>query len=412
MRGTFPEWYSPDDSTLKTVVAGGVIALDANILHHLYRLGGQQRDKVLSVLTHDEVRSRLWLPYQAGLEYHRNRLKSAYDQSEVYKKLNKEIAKHKGQIRTLIEGQISDPDVRSTALATLGEAFTTLSNRLTELGSEHVIDYQEVRQSDPVRNTLDNIFRDEGQIGTEPTSETLAARINDATKRYQKKIPPGYMDASGPGKKDNPEGDFLIWGELLDHAETDNRPLLFVTNDEKEDWYALDAAGQIVGPRPELLVEMRQRSAHPYHQTTLTGFLRLAKKYLNVQVDDATIDRVDATIEVPSIRVEAKFSATGKLESVVQVDGDGIPQPNLSSPPPAAVVHGMLTDVLQKLEPGTRAYEEISSKVRSIELGTLPDTPDMQLTWELIRYVATHSTPVTEELDQIIDVAGSARRPD
>jgi hypothetical protein len=88
------------------------------------------------------------------------------------------------------------------------------------------------------------------------------------------RIPPGYADEK---KKDDPTGDYIIWSELLSHAKTSKRPLLFVTGDKKEDWYRPTVRGRSIGPRVELIAEMRDASeCQLYHQVPLDLFLYLA----------------------------------------------------------------------------------------------------------------------------------------
>ncbi|MGW4847884.1 PIN-like domain-containing protein [Nocardia brasiliensis] len=303
--------------TLRAVLATGTIALDANVFHHLYRLGDQQRQQVLAVLAHDKICERLWLPYQAGLEYQRNRLSNAYDQSRVYIKLAEEVSKHGRQISTEFQNNISDPDVRIIPTTTLEKLIESLRAELLDLSKKHVVDFETARKDDPVRAALDALFDTPDKIGTKPDDAKLKGLLTECSKRYAQRIPPGYKDAEGPNKKPNPEGDYLIWRELLDLAHAIDRPLLFVTNDEKEDWYQRSSDGRIIGPRPELRAEMRSRSTHPYHQTTLTGFLRLVEQFLGLKVDQSTINQVDATIQAPSIFISSAEESYRYTESVI-----------------------------------------------------------------------------------------------
>ncbi len=73
-----------------------------------------------------------------------------------------------------------------------------------------------------------------GKVG--PYSEEDLEKIyEDAEKRFILKQPPGYEDV----KKTVPEryGDVVLWFQLIDYAKSLERPLIFVTDDEKEDWW-------------------------------------------------------------------------------------------------------------------------------------------------------------------------------
>ncbi|WP_254190038.1 PIN-like domain-containing protein [Nocardia noduli] len=317
MRHAYPEWYTPAEKVLKHVFLSGVIALDANILHHLYRLGDEQRHQVLTVLGNDRIRPRLWLPYQVGLEYQRNRLRNAYDQTRVFSELSDEVSKAGRAVKSKFENQISDPEVRKAPIKLLEESIQKLQSELKVLGEKHVVEFEKIGSDDPIRAAIDDLFDSPDSIGARPDAAVLGLRIAESAKRYLKRIPPGYKDTEGQNKKPNPEGDYLIWCELLDHAEKMDKPLLFVTNDEKEDWYLRAPDGKVIGPRPELRAEMATRTNHPYHQTTLTGFLRLADRLLSIQVDPSTIDQVDATVSTPRPIFTAANYASAYESSVI-----------------------------------------------------------------------------------------------
>ncbi|WLF51490.1 hypothetical protein [Rhodococcus opacus] len=60
-------------------------------------------------------------------------------------------------------------------------------------------------------------------------------------------------------------------------------------NDAKKDWYRFDARDNPIGARPELTIEMGERTEHPYHQVTLNQFLRHAQTYFGADVDENTL---------------------------------------------------------------------------------------------------------------------------
>ena len=71
--------------------------------------------------------------------------------------------------------------------------------------------------------------------------------------------PPGYADAKKPDEERY--GDLIIWYEMLDLAAEGQLPILFVTEDAKEDWWWI-ADGERIGPREEIVHEMWARAGH------------------------------------------------------------------------------------------------------------------------------------------------------
>lgn len=281
MDSVLPEWYHHDDDTLKLILTTGTIALDANVLLDLYRVGNDQRTEIFAVL--ETVGSRLFVPYQAALEFQSNRLTVASGNETIFNNLTEGLRPKPADLNA-----IRDRALRGQVKQLFDETFETFSMRLDEIRSEHTVRFEDVRADDAVRRRLDELLAD-GCVGQRPAVGELERRRQEAVKRLKDHTPPGFKDE----KKGDSSGDYLIWAELLEHAKDQQRPLLFVTNDEKADWYREPVRGQAIGPRTELVAEMRGvLPDHPYHQVNLGSLLALAKVHLHVPVDDSTISAV------------------------------------------------------------------------------------------------------------------------
>lgn len=299
-RSTFSEWYSPDEQTIADIISNGTIALDTNVLLSLYRISAVARQDLLRLLGDDRIRPRLFIPYQVGLEYHRRRVSVAIDQNVGYKNLQARIEKVRSALSELTvkdaDNDIRDNQVRDelnaateTAAKTTNLALDKLASKVKEIQNTHVIADKQLAAADPVRDALEELFADTGQVGTKLADDELEARKKEATKRYETETPPGYEDVS---EKDDPSGDYLIWRELLERAAAKPGPILFVTNDKKPDWYAKDKNKRILGPRVELRAEMAAVTTHPYHQTPLNSFLHLVEKHLDLALSKETVEQV------------------------------------------------------------------------------------------------------------------------
>jgi PIN like domain len=283
MRSVLPEWYAPDNEALELILTTGTIALDANVLLDLYRVGRDQRDEILAVLR--EVGARLWVPYQAALEFQRNRLPVVAATELGYEKIVGDLRK----LRDTAVQSVRDPALRNEIERSFVHSFTSFEKKLAKLREEHTIRLEDARTSDPVREALDELLVGDS-VGRPPSEDELAQRRRDAATRLSEGVPPGRGDS----RKPDSSGDYLIWAELLARAKDANCPVLFVTNDEKKgDWYS-EFHGQTIGPLPALVAEMAKVSKHSYHQTTLDGFLRLANRFLGASVKSATIETVEA----------------------------------------------------------------------------------------------------------------------
>jgi hypothetical protein len=103
-------------------------------------------------------------------------------------------------------------------------------------------------------------------------------------------------------------GDFFIWKELLEHAKEQKRPLIFVTDDQKEDWWQ-QVKGRTLGPRPELISEFQEHSGQMFHMYLPDRFLEWASKQRGEEVKPAAISEV-RELQFKAVPVEAKSTAS------------------------------------------------------------------------------------------------------
>lgn len=303
MKDSFPEFYRPDDDELRQFVTEAVVVPDANVLLGLYRLSSQQRNDILNVLA--AVNERLWIPYQVGLEYQRNRLQVLVGQAGLYDSLIDLTPKADlDTLRKKLDGLADLPvEVRAEAAELLephsqrlAEVVDQYRAAATALRDAHVVSREQGFTSDPVRERLDELFN--GRVGPPPGSDKdLEDRVAEGQRRAEKKIPPGYEDKG----KDSPErraGDYLLWQQILDKAATDERRFLFVTSDVKDDWFQKHGK-KIIGPRPELVVESQKysKAGAGYFQVTLSDFLELANAHLRTEVPPETIQKTSSLVE-------------------------------------------------------------------------------------------------------------------
>lgn len=290
MRDVFPEFYPPGRDVEKRFITTGTVVVDANVLLSLYRLSEAQRNETLTVF--ETIADRLWIPYQVGLEYQRNRLAVIREQAGYYDTLVKLPGiRDSARLRKELDGAQLPEEVKDEARTLLDDLAQSLQDAVAEyviaakaIRDKHIVTASQGLRDDPVRKRLDAIFK--GKVGSVPDPAERWERIALATERRAKETPPGYKDDKGSDELN--AGDYLLWAEILDHAAADfMKPHLLVTNDVKEDWYDKFTKG----PRVELTREFHAQNGSGYHQVTLEGFLRLAKEYLSADVDEATIEK-------------------------------------------------------------------------------------------------------------------------
>ncbi|MET7287742.1 PIN domain-containing protein [Streptomyces sp. NPDC005573] len=283
MREVFGEYYSPNDEEYKKFLTSGLIVLDANVLLAPYRLDSEARNQVFELLY--SLRERIWVPYQTGWEFFQNRPNVLSGEDKVYRDLEKPLEDAKGKIEAHLKSLAGHPVVTDDEKVRLIRYLEDAISLVSRLSTNRDEKLENALRSDSVLQKWESILV--GRIGAEPSMEVRSTREEAAAERYKKSQPPGYRDE---GKKDNQYGDALLWLELLDHIDGSGTPVLMITNDVKEDWYRRQS-GRTIGPRVELVREMRDHGS-PYYQQRLAAFLERASTLLAKPVSEEAVEQV------------------------------------------------------------------------------------------------------------------------
>lgn len=144
---------------------------------------------------------------------------------------------------------------------------------------KHLKDYKNALQNiqkgingwnwfDPVTCLYSEIFKKDNIFESNQTDEELAKEFQE---RMQHDIPPGNKDKS---KDENAIGDFLIWKCILEIAKLHNQDVVFVTNDEKNDWM-LKGNKKSISPRFELVDEFYRITKKRFTCLNFADFLEI-----------------------------------------------------------------------------------------------------------------------------------------
>lgn len=280
MRDLFPGYYQPTKQEFQKLWAEAVFSFDANVLLNLYRFTEDSRTILLNVL--GKIKDRVWLTYQAAQEFHDNRCEVAMGQPRIY-----------GEIVTILENAIKEIEKRFRRIHLFRDtelSKTVVSDLKVLVGKMYVMKkkHPNYEENDILQEFLAGLFQ--GKVGSPYSVEEFDSKCREAAKRFEKKIPPGYEDdgdKSKPGQKRF--GDAIIWFQLMDHAKTISKPIIFLTDDDKDDWW-LRVNGKRIGPRPELLQEFLHETKQRCHIYSTDLFLELARSYLDVAIEQKTID--------------------------------------------------------------------------------------------------------------------------
>lgn len=281
MKDLFPGYYKPTDEEFKSLWEKGIFVFDTNFLLDLYRYSEQTCTYLLNIV--EELGDRVWIPYHVCKEYHKN----------LNYTIATQVSKYEESIKTLLSFRKQIDEKRSHSFLTQqlhAEIIEFCQKIDVELSSKKNI-VKELLVENPNKIKLAELLQN--KIGKPFTADELSQIYEEGESRYLKKIPPGYLDS----KKPNPDryGDLIIWKEILRKNSTINCPIIFVTNDKKEDWF-LEELGFIIGPRPELVDEFIKTRADLIYFYRTDQFLKYASTYLSTPEDAEAVKEIGEII--------------------------------------------------------------------------------------------------------------------
>ncbi|MCY9669215.1 PIN-like domain-containing protein [Paenibacillus alginolyticus] len=274
------------------------------------------RSQFLRVL--QTFKERLWMPYQVGKEFYSNRrfvieaeLKSLQNTKQYFKK----------NIETLATGvEKSAIRFRSQLAADLQNELNDLKERIAimidqcpdKMDRKEYFDGPALKAEDPISREIFEIFGDEVGDGFNP--EELLKIYEEGEKRYTLSIPPGFEDAVS--KEDYRKyGDLVIWKELMKRAKEEAKPIIFITEDVKPDWW--ERYNEFKRPHPELLDEFYRRSGQFVQIYTYNEFIDQA----SILIRDFP-ETAKAVEEIKAINEEERERVREQVEIFTPKPGD------------------------------------------------------------------------------------------
>jgi hypothetical protein len=282
IKSLFPGYFSPTEDKFQELWSNAEIVLDTNILLNILCYSEKTRAEVTETL--DNFKSRIWIPHHVAFEFSRNwrgvdaRSRSAY--SKLVTAINTYDANICSSFDEYSRHQTIDCEREKKRIKRLTSSLIASLKKCEESHPSH-------SEVEDALISLSNLIGE--RIGTPPSPEEMKARKQAADERFEKKIPPGYLDT----KKDNDNryGDYLIWREIIDHSNSTEKPIIFVSDDRKEDWiFRID--GKDIGPRPELVHEFTEKTGRNFHSYSLRSFLDHANAKNSAKVSSKAIAEV------------------------------------------------------------------------------------------------------------------------
>lgn len=292
MKEMFSEYYKLSEEEIRFHWEKDIFCFDANVLLNLYRYTPSTRNAFFKVF--EILSDRIWISYQAAYEYQKNRLSVINAQQQAYKDIREILDKKKNEIDTALNKFKKHPYLQAKELKSqIESAFRSIGKDLSNFEDKH----PNFLENDPIFDKLTSLL--EGKIGNDFEQDKLDRLYREGKKRYDDKVPPGYMDLKEKRNSGDRAlyGDLIVWKQVIEQAKEIDSSIIFVTDDLKEDWW-YQFKGKTLGPRPELIKEFKGNTSKRVNIYQADQFLIYANKNL------AQTTNQDAIDEVRKVRLE------------------------------------------------------------------------------------------------------------
>ena len=385
MEERFPGFYDRTEEEFSMLWQEASLALDTNMLLNVYRYREDTRERFFEIL--EQLQGRIWIPHQVIYEYQNNRLEVIGQQLKVYSEVSKALKSAQATLEGLEYLKekhrfIKIDEIIEAPIRVLAEANRRLSEGLQKGRQE----FENLKASDIYRERITHLFQN--RIGNPYKRDQLLDVYRQADKRFELQIPPGWKDKTK--KTYGKYGDVILWFQLLDYARVHNKPILFITDDVKSDWFVSDQESNgKARPRPELVQEMYEEAGVLLHIYQGYEFLDQATKFLSLTQE-------------PSISEDAKeVSAINSEGGLIELIGKGI----------VASVTGYklitaLVDLLKKKYPGSElVYEHLTPEGWPLDL-VMIETDGTKTAFELLPLSGDEGDhrKITERIQDLNDI--------
>ena len=282
MRNLFPGFYYRSEEEISKLWQDGIFVFDTNMLLNIYRYTKETRERYFEILERLKKQNQLWIPYQVAYEYQDRRIDVIQGQLDAYTKVS-------NALQTISQSTINALSPYNTKhrfintenmIEKINRQVIEAKSTVTKSKEKDKKVYEEMKKNDELREKIEELF--EGNIGNPYDRVQLEKMYHHAQSRIELKMPPGWEDIDKKSFK--MFGDVILWFQLLDFASLMKKPIIFVTDDGKKDWWLADikSQGQKM-PLPDLVQEMHIEAEVLLHMYEGYTFLEQASLFLNLE---------------------------------------------------------------------------------------------------------------------------------
>jgi len=230
------------------LLVDSIFVLDTNVLLLPYKVGSKELEEIERIYKILIEQGKLSIPSRVAKEFVKNRPNKL---AELHQTISNDLSAI-SKIKIKKYPVLSQVESYMVATELVKEINDQIDN-YKKMISETITYIKDLNWNDPVSYVYSEIFSEEIICSI---SEDISEVENELANRHKFGIPPGNKDKS---KDDKGIGDFLIWKSMIELAKAKNSNIVFVTVDEKNDWFHQSMNAKLY-PRYELLYEFHSKT--------------------------------------------------------------------------------------------------------------------------------------------------------
>lgn len=289
-QSTYPnasEIFNVDIKPLEKTIEDCIFVIDTNVLLLPYTTSSSGFEEINKAFSKLIKKNQLIIPAQVAREFAKNRpekIKTLFQQLNVTKsKIQKPTTGQYPLLETLPEYKDAVSFERE-----IQEIQAKYSKKIDEILNQ----IKNWRWNDPISSVYKKLF-------TPKVIKELSLSEDDIIKELERRnkysIPPGFNDKS---KDDFGVGDLIIWLTILEVAKEKKKDIVFVSGDEKNDWF-YRSENQSLYPRFELITEFKNSTKqNTFHIAKLSQLLNIL----------GAKEEAIKEVEIREINVRSSFS--------------------------------------------------------------------------------------------------------
>lgn len=293
MRTEFPGFYPLTDSEKDSFWENAIIVLDTTFLLDLFRLKDESSDIVFSVLEEENIKKKLWIPYDIAWLYHQSVNNEILIQIENIQTALRNLT----SCKEAIIGKKCFPYFDNSII----ERLNNLSNIISRESAEQIKKLSDALSTDEKKEKINELFKEtesKKKIGESYGEAELNEIYLLSQRRYSSMIPPGYS-AGAHSQQRIMYHDMIVWKQLQKRAKDVHKDIIMIMGHNRKDWFYI-VNGKVISPRHEIINEFAKETGQKFYCLTSYDFIEKCSSRYNIEITNELLNELAANAETSS----------------------------------------------------------------------------------------------------------------